>query len=983
MVLRFQVAELDPRSRTRGASDMGSKITREVLESYLHCKTKAHLKLAGQQGIVSDYEALLFARRQEVRQQAIAKILAKDPQAEVPRDIPLNVAALQSGPPFVLNATLEDDLLSLVFDGLRRVDGASKLGDFHYIPMLFHEGRKVGKEQRLLLELYGLLLSQVQGRLPGIGVIWHGPACMATNVRLNLDVRKTERLLREVKETVGAESPPKLLLNDHCQLCEFRQRCHDQAVQEDSISLLRGMGEKEIMTYARKGIFTVTQMAHTFRPRRKGKRQVQKVQRHYHALQALAIRDKRVYVFGTPELPASPVRIYLDMEGDPDEGYVYLIGMIVVQGETETRHSFWAESKKQEVRIFEEFLAEVCKYENFLAFSYGDYERVFLRRLRKRAKRKAPVDRVLKALVNTLSLIYSHVYFPSYSNGLKDVGACLGCSWTEAKASGTQSLVWRIRWETTHAEEWKRTLITYNLEDCSALRRVTEYIYAARAIVDLAVESRPSTEGGPPVAPVQEIDRLGSEHRKGRVRFFHPDFEHVSKCAHFDYQRQRVFFRTSKPLKKTRKRPKRRNNLKLRVNRHIEITSRKCPECGGKKLLRYRKEKCRPNLKRVFDLVFTCSSIRRRVIEYRASVHKCEECGHSFLPDRYTNLARHSHSLMSWAMYEHLAHRASTRIVEDMFKQYLGINVDSSEIHLFKSLMAHYYRKTCKKLLAKILAGKLLHVDETEVRLKNGKGYVWIFSNLEEVVFMYRPTREGAFLRKLLKDFRGVLISDFYTAYDSINCPQQKCLIHLLKDMNDSLLNNPFDEELQSITAPFGKLLRDIVDTIDQHGLKRSQLKKHEQAVAEYFQSLASKIFRSVTAQALQERLAKYKDKLFTFLQYDGVPWNNNYAENAVKQFVYYRELANGIMAEGGLKDYLVLLSICQSCKLQGKCFFKFLLSGKRDLDAFNKGRRIRKLPAVVDVYPKGLTHFLCPRPRSRVADQLKAPDQGKQQPGS
>ena len=80
------------------------------------------------------------------------------------RDIPLTAAALQAGPSFVLDATLEDDLLSLRFDGLKKVDGPSKLGDFHYVPMLFHEGRKVGKEQRLLLELYGLLLSQSKGK---------------------------------------------------------------------------------------------------------------------------------------------------------------------------------------------------------------------------------------------------------------------------------------------------------------------------------------------------------------------------------------------------------------------------------------------------------------------------------------------------------------------------------------------------------------------------------------------------------------------------------------------------------------------------------------------------------------------------------------------------------------------------------------------------------------------------------------------------
>jgi hypothetical protein len=92
---------------------MATKITRQILEAYLNCKTKAHLKLAGQQGIVSDYEALLVANRQAVRRQAIEKILARNPETEVARDISLTAAALGKGPSFVLNATLEDDLLSI------------------------------------------------------------------------------------------------------------------------------------------------------------------------------------------------------------------------------------------------------------------------------------------------------------------------------------------------------------------------------------------------------------------------------------------------------------------------------------------------------------------------------------------------------------------------------------------------------------------------------------------------------------------------------------------------------------------------------------------------------------------------------------------------------------------------------------------------------------------------------------------------------
>jgi len=53
--------------------------------------------------------------------------------------------------------------------------------------------------------------------------------------------------------------------------------------------------------------------------------------------------------------------------------------------------------------------------------------------------------------------------------------------------------------------------------------------------------------------------------------------------------------------------------------------------------------------------------------------------------------------------------------------------------------------------------------------------------------------------KSLLADFRGVLVTDFYSAYDSINCPQQKCLIHLIRDLNDDLRRNPFNEEIQEV----------------------------------------------------------------------------------------------------------------------------------------------------------------------------------------
>jgi predicted RecB family nuclease len=389
---------------------MVTKITKDVLEGYLNCRYKGHLKLAEQQGTGSDYELLLAESRDEVKRRAIDRILTNHPAEEVERDVVLTPAVLKRGPSFLLNAILDDNAVSLAFDGLKRVPGSSKLGDFHYVPVLFFEGRQVRRGQRAMLNIYGLVLARLQGRAPDSGIIWHGKECRATRVRLSPDPRKAERMLEEIRQIQGAEVPPRLLLNDHCQVCEFRERCLHQALQEDSISLLRGMKEKEIKEAARKGILTVTQLAHTFRPRRKGKRAPPRPNRHSHALQALAVRDKKVYVFGTPQLPVSPVCIYFDVEGNPEEGFDYLIGLVVVEGEKEQRYSFWADDKEQEEQILQQFLAVVGCYDDFVVFCYGSYERTFLKRMRRRTTNKEAVDRVLKSLVNILSLVYTHIY---------------------------------------------------------------------------------------------------------------------------------------------------------------------------------------------------------------------------------------------------------------------------------------------------------------------------------------------------------------------------------------------------------------------------------------------------------------------------------------------------------------------------------------------------------------------------------------------
>ena len=100
----------------------------------------------------------------------------------------------------------------------------------------------------------------------------------------------------------------------------------------------------------------------------------------------------------------------------------------------------------------------------------------------------------------------------------------------------------------------------------------------------------------------------------------------------------------------------------------------------------------------------------------------------------------------------------------------------------------------------------------------------------------------------MLKGFNGVLVSDFYAAYDAIECPQQKCLIHLMRDLNDEILNNPFDEETKSIVSGFAGLLKSIVKTIDRRGLKKCFLQKHLVEVDRFYGFVDESDFKSEAA---------------------------------------------------------------------------------------------------------------------------------------
>jgi predicted RecB family nuclease len=795
-------------------------LTRDILEGYVDCKYLAHLRLMGQAQPKADLEQVITEARLEQKLATAERLRSRFGADNIATDIPLARATLPAAPSFLLDAELHRDDCRVVFDGIKKVNGSSDLGKFHYVPILtsvLRDSGKLRKNERILLEVLGVLLSQFQRREPSRGIVYHGASSIATSVPFTKGLRLGRDALHELTLMQQGAFTPNLLLNDHCHLCEFKEQCRAHAMRADHPTLLRGLGEQQLRRYARRGLFTLTQIAHTFRPRRSGRHDRQTHPRDY-ALQALAIRDNTVYVLGTPDIPPQDTEIYVDVEGNPDQNLVYLIGMVVCEGGKQEKYSFWADTKQEKKVIFDQFVTILSRYKHALIYCYGSYEKAFITRMQRSASRKKIVDQIL-----------------------------------------------------------------------------------------------------------------------GRLR---------------------VYARTGKTLKRRERLRQQNRNRTMRASQKVEITAAKCPECGCGDLIPVTKRSLSMGMvtrvKRALDLRITQIGVRRRVVEYRAVSYRCARCESYFAPGHYHRLARHFHNLMSWVIYLQVAHGMSMRSIQQISYDLFGLTLTGPDLVAIRSVMARRYRPTYGKILKKLISGAVLHADETEIELRTGKAYLWVFTSAEDVFYTCRPTREGRFLRQMLEDFRGVLVSDFYTAYDALQCPQQKCLIHLIRDMNQDVLGNPFDTELHSITDRFGALLRSIVTTIDAFGLKRKRLRGHSESTAAFLRAIGDQSFTSHTAQALQRRLLKNRDRLFTFLDHDGVSWNNSNAEHAIKQLSSFREKSANYMKAVGLDEHLVLMTVYQTCRYHKVNFLKFLLSRSLDIDLFAAGRRPRRRQNAVELYPQG-----------------------------
>ena len=769
--------------------DTSNPIAAAIFSAFLKCPTKAHLLAIGEPTPGTFFTDI------EVRISSIYKVVAKR-QLHIGTQVAklLEFEQLCRNHDYV-NITHHVDCETAVYDFAlppRRPRGRQpqkSLPSGTFVPLLFLPGERPDLSDKLLLCFGALALAQATGILADTGKLIYGDSHCHRTVRIADHVVRTRQIIDAIGMDGCGQKLPPLVLNRHCAVCDFQPRCRGLAIECDDLSLLTAMTSKERAKCNAKGIFTITQLSYGYRPRRRrrtrpdaerspdSRKRTSPADRNDDKLKALAIKKNQIHVVGAPSLKFAGVPVFLDVEGMPDKDFYYLVGLRFQCGGEQAEHSFWADAREDERIIWEKCLQTLKVIGNPQIVSYGAYETRFLRQMKARYILEPDdvkfVDRLIETSVNLLGSIYGKVYFPTFSNSLKEVGRYLGFEWSWPRAAGAAAPLLRRAWELGVDEQFKRELIGYNMDDCRA----------AAMVADALVNICGGGASGLRAVDVGSLE-VGFEHNFGKFVGALPEFAKINDAAYWDYQRDKIYIRSNPTLRRAAKIKRRISRRSLRVNTTVGPSRpRNCPACNSRRVV--MNGRCR---RIVFDMRFSDGWWRRWIIKYIVDWYKCGDCGLSFVSDdHHLHKSPYSDNVISYIIYNiielHIPQSKLSKIIPKLF----GYHLSQTTINKLKHRSADKYRDTYENIRQRLILGNLIHADETHISVKGKDSYVWVFASMEEVIYIWSETREGCVATEFLKDFNGVLVSDYYSAYDAVGCPQQKCLIHLIRDLNANI----------------------------------------------------------------------------------------------------------------------------------------------------------------------------------------------------
>jgi transposase len=212
----------------------------------------------------------------------------------------------------------------------------------------------------------------------------------------------------------------------------------------------------------------------------------------------------------------------------------------------------------------------------------------------------------------------------------------------------------------------------------------------------------------------------------------------------------------------------------------------------------------------------------------------------------------------------------------------------------------------------------VLHADETGWRMNGRTWWLWCFANRTTCYYLIDPSRGSPALEKFfLEAFDGVLITDFWPAYNAFATERQCCLVHLLRELEKVDEHNA-SAEWQAFAKSLRRLVRDGIRLRKRPDFDPQTHASRIVRINRRLHALADASYADADATRLAKRLGRHCDELFTFLDYPDVTFDNNLAERMIRPAVLLRKVSLCNRSEKGAAVQAVLMSVYRTLKLRG-----------------------------------------------------------------
>jgi transposase len=371
------------------------------------------------------------------------------------------------------------------------------------------------------------------------------------------------------------------------------------------------------------------------------------------------------------------------------------------------------------------------------------------------------------------------------------------------------------------------------------------------------------------------------------------------------------------------------------VTRRIEIEPEACPDCGGTRFAESGSEAVR-------DQFFDVPPIEIDVTELVRPVRQCRGCGanvYAPLPEDAPK-SRFGPGVLALVGILTGALNVSKRKALSMMNEVFHVPMSLGGLSECEARVAASLEPAHAEAAEYVRKQTVAHADETGWRRGNRmKGWLWTLCCATAAVFMVQARRGQEAARNLIGDFAGVLVSDRWGGYNDFGGPRQICWSHLKRDFFAIGEAGGRLGEIGSALHTLAKRILRLRRRVRERTLRWSTFQGRMPPLMARVEALLAEGSRGKGALAGKcRKIAKHRESLWTFVAREDVAPTNNLAERTIRQGVLWRKGSFGTQSERGARYVERALTVCATCRLQGRSVIEFLREACR--------RHLLNLPA-------------------------------------